>query len=46
MRPTNKGRGFAKVNPAAVRLGILVLVLVLVWSAIIAVAVTAYQALS
>ena len=45
MRPTNKGRGFAKVNPAAVRLGILVLVLVLLWSAIIAIAVTAYQAL-
>jgi hypothetical protein len=45
MRPTNKGRGFANVNPAVVRLGILVVVLVLLWSAIIGIAVTAYQAL-
>jgi hypothetical protein len=41
-----KRRGLAGVNSAAVRLGLVVLSLILLWSAIIAVVVIAYRALS
>jgi hypothetical protein len=41
-----KSRARAAVSPAAVRLGVVVLTLILLWSAIIALAVVAYEALS
>jgi hypothetical protein len=45
MRPPYKTRGRVGVNPAVMRLGLVVVTLIVLWIAIIAIVVVAYRAL-